>query len=80
MSCRAFSRHIEHQCLKYLFENMGAAEIVFDYESTSRNGPLREFLTELLGGAPVAGSSLSREQFAASVPPLFHQIEGTVNV
>jgi FkbH-like protein len=80
MSCRAFSRRIEHQCLKYLFETMGTDEIVFDFESTPRNGPLREFLTELLGGPPVAGSSLSREQFAANVPPLFHQIEGTVNV
>ena len=49
MSCRAFSRRIEYQCLNYLFETLGPDEIVFDYEETPRNGPLQDFLTELLG-------------------------------
>jgi FkbH-like protein len=80
MSCRAFSRRIEHQCLKYLFEALGADEIAFDYEATPRNGPLQEFFAGLLGRLPVPGLCLSREQFAARVPLLFHRVEGTVNV
>jgi FkbH-like protein len=80
MSCRAFSRRIEHQCLKYLFEALVADEIAFDYEPTARNGPLQEFFAGLLGALPAPGLSLSREQFAASVPPLFHCVEGTVHV
>lgn len=80
MSCRAFSRRIEHQCLSYLFETLGADEIGFDYQATPRNGPLQEFFAELLGVPPVAGVRLSREQFVARVPPLFHRVQGIVNV
>jgi FkbH-like protein len=80
MSCRAFSRRIEHQCLKHLFETFGAEEIAFDYESTPRNGPLKEFFTDLMGETPVPEMTLSKDQFVAVVPPLFHRIEGTVHV
>ena len=80
MSCRAFSRRIEHQCLKYLFETLDADEIVFDYQVTPRNGPLQEFLAGLLGKPPESGVILSRGQFAAKVPPLFHRVEGAVHV
>lgn len=80
MSCRAFSRRIEHQCLKHLFEAFGVDEIAFDYQSTPRNGPLQEFFTELLAGPPAPGMSISREQFTANAPPLFHRLEGRVNV
>lgn len=80
MSCRAFSRRIEHQCLKYLFETLEAEEIILDYQLTPRNGPLQEFLTELLGEAPGEIVHLSKEQFASKLPPLFHRLEGIVNV
>jgi predicted enzyme involved in methoxymalonyl-ACP biosynthesis len=80
MSCRAFSRRIEHQSLKYLFDTLGVDEIEFDYEATPRNSPLQGFFVELLGSPPVAGISLSREQFGGSVPALFHRVEGTINV
>jgi FkbH-like protein len=80
MSCRAFSRRIEHQCLNYLFETLDADEIVFDYRVTPRNGPLQEFLAGLLGKPAESGVILSREQFAAKVPPLFHRVEGAVHV
>jgi FkbH-like protein len=81
MSCRAFSRRIEHQCVKYLFETLEVDEIEFDYESTPRNGPLQEFFTELLEGPPpVPPIILSRQQFAARVPALFHRVEGTIHV
>src|ERR1035441_1270872 len=50
MSCRAFSRRIEFRCLQYLFEKFAASEIVFELQATSRNGPLMEFLQQLLDG------------------------------
>jgi FkbH-like protein len=80
MSCRAFSRRIEHQCLKYLFESFGVDEIEFDYQNTPRNGPLQEFFTQLSGTTPVPGVRLSKEQFAGSVPALYHHVEGTISV
>lgn len=80
MSCRAFSRRIEHQCLNYLFEELGAEEIVFDYRATPRNGPLREFFEAILGAPPVANARFSKELFAGSAPPLFHQVRKAVHV
>lgn len=75
MSCRAFSRRIEHQSLKYLFDEFAAAAITFEYEPTPRNGPLREFLAEITGGAPAPGVMLSKEEFMTRVPALFHRVE-----
>lgn len=80
MSCRAFSRRVEHQCLRYLFEDLGADEIVFDYQPTSRNGPLQEFFAALMEGPPAEKVGLSRELFSKNAPPLFHRITKAVHV
>jgi predicted enzyme involved in methoxymalonyl-ACP biosynthesis len=80
MSCRAFSRRIEYQCLQHLFDAFGVEEIVFDYKATPRNGPLQEVFSRLLGSPAAPGVSLSREQFLGCVPALFHRVEGTINV
>jgi FkbH-like protein len=80
LSCRAFSRRIEHQCLKFLFETLGVDEIEFDYQATTRNGPLQEFFTKLLGRPPVPPTTIKRDQFMSNVPELFHRVEGTVYV
>ncbi len=45
MSCRAFARRIEYQCVKTLFQKFGVDRIAFDYQHTPRNGPLTTFLT-----------------------------------
>jgi len=74
MSCRAFSRRIEHQCLKYLFEKLDAEEIVFDYEATPRNGPLQDFFTASFGEPPVPALSIRKADFDVKVPALFHQV------
>jgi FkbH-like protein len=74
MSCRAFSRRIEHRCLEQLFTRLDLDEIVFDYAETPRNGPLREFLTEISGSAPHAGFRLPRETFFARCPSLFSDV------
>jgi len=76
MSCRAFSRRIEHQCLKYLFDRFDLDEIVLDYVSTPRNGPLTDFLAAITGALPSEGVvPLAREQFEQTAPPLFHSVE-----
>jgi FkbH-like protein len=80
MSCRAFSRRIEHQCLKFLFEKLDADEIVFDYEATPRNGPLQEFFAEILGGPPAPPLSLRKACFDAKAPALFHHVVEVANV
>jgi FkbH-like protein len=80
MSCRAFSRRIEHQCLKYLFEKLDVDEIVFDYEATPRNGPIRDFFAELLDGATAPSLSIRKDCFNAKAPALFHRIVEVANV
>jgi FkbH-like protein len=80
MSCRAFSRRIEHQCLKYLFENIGVEEVVFDFEPTPRNGPIQEFFAELLGYRPLPGLSIRKASFDAKTPALFHRIVQSIDV
>jgi len=77
MSCRAFSRRIEHHSLKKLFEKFNVEEIAFNFEPTQRNGPLQEFLTELIGAAPHPGMQMSRTVFLEKVPPLFLRVEDT---
>ena len=80
MSCRAFSRRVEHQCLRYLFEKLDADEIVFDYHPTPRNGPTQDFFTELLGGLPGPTPSFEKATFSAKIPSLFHRVVEEANV
>jgi FkbH-like protein len=75
LSCRAFSRRIEHQCLQELFRRYELEEIVFDYAETPRNGPLREFLASLTGEPPAPGVRLGRDEFQAACPALSAEIE-----
>jgi FkbH-like protein len=78
MSCRAFSRRIEHQSLKFLFEKFGCGRVIFDYSQTPRNGPLRSFFAGLLKEPPTFGAAsgleITREQFAGACPKLFHHV------
>jgi len=75
MSCRAFSRRIEHHCLKLLLERCGAEKIVFDFIPTPKNGPLREFLAGITGGSPEGCVAITRRQFAETCPGLYHHVE-----
>jgi FkbH-like protein len=77
MSCRAFSRRIEHHSLKRLFEKFDADEAVFDFQATERNGPTQDFFLELAGEAPLSGLKISRASFQEKAPPLFHRVEET---
>jgi len=73
MSCRAFSRRVEYQCLRVLFERYGLTEIGFDFLATSRNGPLQEFFASLLGAKPTGSVTLSQIEFESRCPALFQR-------
>jgi len=80
MSCRAFSRHIEYKCLEYLFESLNVAEIELDFEATPRNGPLREFLSQLVDGDLTTPLRIQREAFMSMKPRLAHKINEIASV
>lgn len=73
MSCRAFARRIEYSCLQTLFDRFGAEQIVFDFEATPKNGPLRDFLRTLIAGDLIRDCRLSREEFESKCPLLYHK-------
>jgi len=79
MSCRAFSRRIEHQCLNWLFDEFGLEEIHFDYQRTERNKPIHDFLLSIAAGPLDGDARTSRAGFVEKCPSLFHQIKATVN-
>ena len=75
LSCRAFSRRIEHQSLAVLFSRFDVDEIVLDYIGTERNGPTREFLTQYLGDDSWPSTiAISRDMFLKHSPTLHHAV------
>ena len=79
MSCRAFSRRIEHRCLEQLFRRMEVERIALDYQPTPRNQPLRDFLSSLLDDPPQGRFDLGRDDFRAHCPSLFHRLMSLPN-
>ena len=75
MSCRAFSRRVEHQCLLWLFHGLDVDEISFAYAPSGRNRVFLDFLDGVaardLGGTRVLG----RQAFEQACPPLYHRME-----
>jgi FkbH-like protein len=76
MSCRAFSRQIEFQSIRHLFNKTQASEIRFRFAPTDRNGPLQEFLGHFFNGGLPSGEELRLryEDFDNLCPPLFHEV------
>jgi len=81
MSCRAFSRRIEHLCMRLLFRTFKVPEIVLRFRGTERNGPLRKFLVDV-SGRELHGNDegfesvpVTRESFHARCPELHHELE-----
>jgi FkbH-like protein len=77
MSCRAFARRIEHQCLKILFDRSGAGKVAFDFTATPKNGPIREFFAAINGVPPEGEVVITRQRFFEMCPPLHHKLEET---
>jgi FkbH-like protein len=74
MSCRAFSRRVEHQTLRLLFETAGVEEIEFAFEPTAKNGPTQDFFATLLGETPKATFVLRKSRFDEYCPALYHEV------
>ena len=74
LSCRAFSRRIEHATLRFLFDHYGLDRVVCDFQPTSKNGPLRDFAATLLDGAPAGPFTIRREDFDQRCPRLSQQV------
>jgi FkbH-like protein len=78
MSCRAFSRQIEFQVLRSLYERFDAARLAFSYVKTERNGPLQEFFARFpTSPLPDGYFELTASAFHQFCPRLFHQVEQT---
>lgn len=75
MSCRAFGRRIEYQCLKAILDRFPAQEIMFEFSPTPRNGYLQEFSELFLGRKPTGPFSISRAVFLDKCPRLYHEVE-----
>jgi FkbH-like protein len=78
MSCRAFSRRIEHGCLLHLFRKFDPKDAVMHFLPTPRNGPLQNFVAEILGTVPEATFSISKQQFLDKSPPVYLEIQETL--
>ena len=74
MSCRAFSRRIEFETLRQVFETTGVDKIRFQFAATPKNAPIRDFLSGILGEQPTDGSELSKQEFFERCPPLYHHV------
>jgi FkbH-like protein len=72
LSCRAFSRRIEHHMLDSLLRLSGAEEIEFAFAPTDRNQPLQEFMGQI-GATEKRWQQTSRLQAACG--PLPHRTE-----
>lgn len=77
MSCRAFSRRIEHRCVQYLFDHFDVDELAFELERTERNGPTIEFFESILGPVSDEICFLRRDRFVA--PLLTHRLTEVEN-
>ncbi len=76
LSCRAFSRQIEHQSIRQLFAATSALEVRFLYKPTGRNGPTKTFFEEFFPSAAVyeGALDLSASWFEEKCPVLYHQV------
>jgi FkbH-like protein len=79
MSCRAFSRLIEYECLRWLFASLDVEELEFDFLPTARNTPMQNFLQQILNAPAEPHCRLSRAQFIEKCPTSAHSIEELTN-
>ena len=73
MSCRAFSRRIEHHMLDSLFRHCDGEEIAFAFAKTEKNQPLREFFASAgIRSSDDGAWRISRKDFLSSCGVLPH--------
>jgi len=74
LSCRAFSRRIEHAMLQVLLDHFGVGRVSLTFATTERNGPMADFLASLKLDTRSVIISVCRKEFAAHCPRLYHKI------
>jgi FkbH-like protein len=74
LSCRAFARRVEFQCVQTLFDKYDLRAIEFNFVATAKNGPTRDFLAAL--GLSNGNYSIRREHFEQICPALYHKVKG----
>ena len=79
MSCRAFSRLIEYECIRWLFDKLDVEELEFDFLPTPRNTPMQNFLQQVRNAPAEPHCRLSRAQFLQSCPTSSHVVEESPN-
>jgi hypothetical protein len=62
-----------------MFDKFGATAISFDYEKTERNAPFTKLISDLCPNHTTTKCELTREQFLAICPRLFHQVLETAD-
>ncbi|MBV8817764.1 MAG: HAD-IIIC family phosphatase [Acidobacteriaceae bacterium] len=70
MSCRAFSRRIEHHTLQHLFEHWDVDAIQLAFQPTARNEPLQQFVRQL----DASSGSIARHAFLEQTHELPHAV------
>jgi FkbH-like protein len=75
MSCRAFGRRIEYQCLRIILDRYRVPEILLEFSPTSRNHYLQEFLESISGQKHDGSFRISRDRFLDQCPRLYHQVD-----
>ena len=81
MSCRAFSRRLEHHTLDGLFEHCNAEVIEFDFKATEKNQPLQKFLHSFgISADPAKDYRISRSSFVEQCGDLPHQISSMTKI
>jgi FkbH-like protein len=79
MSCRAFSRLIEYECLRWLFAKLDIDEMEFDFLANERNVPMQQFLQLICNAPALSRCRLTRAQFLQNCPGSSHVTEELVN-
>ena len=74
MSCRAFSRRIEHRCLEELFARFDLEKVILNFVVSPKNGPTQEFIAEILGNKLTQPCLISRTLFASKRRETFQQV------
>lgn len=75
MSCRAFSRRLEHHTLECLFRHSGVEEIEFAFQPTEKNQPTQFFFEELGSRRDESGrQTITRADFLSRCGSLPHKV------
>ena len=78
LSCRAFSRQVEHHTLRSVFGRMNVPSVTLAYSRTDRNEPVRRFLAGFVEGGVNDGHQLvSVAEFDRRCPTLHGRVMET---